>query len=299
MAVTTQTQEDLLKTAFQSKLATEYWLNIGGREYRLVGKSIRIGRSLDNDIALEHRSSSRYHALISLQNGRLYIEDLKSRNGVRVNQKRVKRCELKDGDEIQIGDLKGVHYQRIREGSMSPESFLADFIQTFKTLPIVQRFLDMDRRKRLGLIAGTTMFILVGAFILSSSKPAQILEGTNMIGQKSQVINKPIVDVAINKVQFANCLEMEDLGNLRESAFCFNQMPFTQSVSIALNRVKRRQTLLTETRFREGKQAYENYYYDVAILKWQEVLLIAEDISDYRAEAMKGIQKAENLKKER
>jgi pSer/pThr/pTyr-binding forkhead associated (FHA) protein len=100
------------QTSLNTKVAAELWLNIGGRDYRLVGRTIRIGRALDNDIVLEHISVSRYHAMISIANSKMLFEDLKSRNGVRVNGKKAKRAELKDNDEIRIGDLAGVYFQK-------------------------------------------------------------------------------------------------------------------------------------------------------------------------------------------
>src|SRR5258708_7903286 len=91
-----------LTTQFQSKAASELWLNIAGRDYRLVGKSIRIGRAPDNDIVVDHKSCSRYHALITLQNNQVIIEDLKSRNGVKVNSAPIRIAELKGSDQIRV-----------------------------------------------------------------------------------------------------------------------------------------------------------------------------------------------------
>ena len=60
-------------TQYETKVASELWLNIGGRDYRLVGKTIRIGRALDNDIIIDHISCSRYHTIITIS-GDKYLE---------------------------------------------------------------------------------------------------------------------------------------------------------------------------------------------------------------------------------
>jgi pSer/pThr/pTyr-binding forkhead associated (FHA) protein len=63
-----------------------------------------IGRSRDCDLALEDPLVSRRHACFRWRNGSLLIEDLGSRNGVKVNQARITEAvELKLGDVVSIG----------------------------------------------------------------------------------------------------------------------------------------------------------------------------------------------------
>ena len=57
------------------------------------------GLDLRND-----RKVSRSHAELGLSDGQWSLVDLKSRNGTFVNQRRIVRCPLRDGDQIQIGD---------------------------------------------------------------------------------------------------------------------------------------------------------------------------------------------------
>ncbi len=66
---------------------------------------VRIGRAPDNQIVLDHPQISRYHAMIERMGvGRYRIHDLKSTNGIFVNNQRVDReAWLKEGDEIGIG----------------------------------------------------------------------------------------------------------------------------------------------------------------------------------------------------
>jgi pSer/pThr/pTyr-binding forkhead associated (FHA) protein len=66
-----------------------------------------IGRLDGNTIRLTERNVSRKHARLVRQNGAIYIEDLASFTGVRVNGTRIAALTpLREGDEVQIGDYK-------------------------------------------------------------------------------------------------------------------------------------------------------------------------------------------------
>lgn len=71
--------------------------------YHLFAAGATIGRHYDNAIVLLDDAISRYHARIDFQDGRFFIQDLSSSNGVLVNDARVKRRELKDFDRIALG----------------------------------------------------------------------------------------------------------------------------------------------------------------------------------------------------
>jgi len=71
---------------------------------REITDALTIGRSASCEIALDDDKVSRQHARIELDGVELKIRDLGSRNGTRVNGKRI-RSELRlvDGDQIQFG----------------------------------------------------------------------------------------------------------------------------------------------------------------------------------------------------
>jgi pSer/pThr/pTyr-binding forkhead associated (FHA) protein len=54
-----------------------------------VTHSLRLGRASDNDLVLDDRSVSHYHARIDLVAGRASAVDLKSSNGTWVNGQRI------------------------------------------------------------------------------------------------------------------------------------------------------------------------------------------------------------------
>lgn len=70
----------------------------------------KIGRSRHSDIRIDDASVSKRHAVISMQPSQfldgefdIFIEDLNSRNGTRVNDRAVRRARLMPNDIIMIG----------------------------------------------------------------------------------------------------------------------------------------------------------------------------------------------------
>src|SRR5260221_7401202 len=83
-----------LSLMFESKLVKE--VPVGSRP-------VGIGRSPDNDLSVDILAVSNYHVRVYFEAGRLVVEDLASLNGTFVNDMRVERATLHDGDSIHIG----------------------------------------------------------------------------------------------------------------------------------------------------------------------------------------------------
>ena len=78
-----------------------------GREFTLDKSPIRIGRSGDNDLEIEHPSISRRHFKLHVTpDGTWKVLDAESRNGVRVNGEPYAQIGLKHGDIMEIGHLR-------------------------------------------------------------------------------------------------------------------------------------------------------------------------------------------------
>ena len=65
-----------------------------------------IGRDCDNDLPLAMRSVSRHHAVLIPAFRAAFVQDLKSTNGVLVNQHRVRCARLRHGDVIAFGEAQ-------------------------------------------------------------------------------------------------------------------------------------------------------------------------------------------------
>lgn len=71
----------------------------------LIRDEISIGRKEGNTIRLTERNISRRHARLLRRNGEVFLEDLDSYNGIRVNGSKVRgQVTVAEGDRIQIGD---------------------------------------------------------------------------------------------------------------------------------------------------------------------------------------------------
>jgi hypothetical protein len=73
------------------------------KEIPLGTRPVTIGRAPDNDIPIDNLAVSNYHARVYVEAGSLVVEDLNSLNGCFLNDIRVERSLLKDGDAILIG----------------------------------------------------------------------------------------------------------------------------------------------------------------------------------------------------
>src|SRR6266480_6785580 len=73
------------------------------KEVPVGSRPVTIGRSPDNDLPVDNLAVSNYHARVYVEGGRLVVEDLDSLNGTFVNDMRVERATLHDGDSIHIG----------------------------------------------------------------------------------------------------------------------------------------------------------------------------------------------------
>jgi len=69
----------------------------------VLGRKTTVGRTPDNDLQIDAKFISRHHAVILAGPAHAIIEDLNSTNGVTVNNRRITRQPLKDGDNVVIG----------------------------------------------------------------------------------------------------------------------------------------------------------------------------------------------------
>ncbi len=76
------------------------------KHYDLTERPAVIGRSSSADIQIPEMYISRKHALISLENGEFYIEDMGSHVGTYKNDDRITKTRMNDGDRFSIGGVK-------------------------------------------------------------------------------------------------------------------------------------------------------------------------------------------------
>ncbi|GMT96956.1 hypothetical protein KH5H1_10750 [Corallococcus caeni] len=78
-----------------------------GQEYDCNRTELRIGRTSENDVALDHRSLSRTHAkIVREETGEWRVIDMQSANGLTVNGESYAQATLAHGDVIEMGHVK-------------------------------------------------------------------------------------------------------------------------------------------------------------------------------------------------
>ena len=77
-----------------------------GTQHPLVGDELTIGRAEDNDMVLDSSQVSRHHARLTWDDSTYVVEDLGSKNGTWVNERRLEEpAPVKNGDLLRFGDL--------------------------------------------------------------------------------------------------------------------------------------------------------------------------------------------------
>lgn len=91
--------------------------------FPMNGSRVTFGREADNVIQLPHPNVSKHHGVLLQTADGWIIEDLKSANGIFVNDKLTARTELKDQDRVKIGP-----YEFFFETSVPSEDWVPSHI---------------------------------------------------------------------------------------------------------------------------------------------------------------------------
>ncbi|MBN1851710.1 MAG: FHA domain-containing protein [Pirellulales bacterium] len=93
----------------------------GGDPIPLLKKKLLIGRRESCDIVLRFANVSAHHCELTFKDGYLYVRDLSSRNGTKVNGMRVTEKRLDPGDDIVIAKHRyEVRYSPYALGAVGP-----------------------------------------------------------------------------------------------------------------------------------------------------------------------------------
>jgi pSer/pThr/pTyr-binding forkhead associated (FHA) protein len=90
-----------------------------GAEIELTGEEFTIGRLPGLDLSLQHNSVSRHQATVWCEEGQYFVRDDQSTNGTFVNNRKVSRQVLKDGDVVEFG--LGGPFARFESGAVRGE----------------------------------------------------------------------------------------------------------------------------------------------------------------------------------
>jgi pSer/pThr/pTyr-binding forkhead associated (FHA) protein len=89
------------------------------KEVPLDRPQLTIGRKPDNDLVIDDPAVSGHHAWIFQEQGALYIEDLDSINGTFVNERKIRKHELKNADLVGIGKHQLIYQEEPNEALLA------------------------------------------------------------------------------------------------------------------------------------------------------------------------------------
>lgn len=93
----------------------------GGDPIPLFKEELLVGRRESCDICLRFGNVSAHHCQLECRSGYWYVTDLNSRNGIKVNGKRVQRKRLDPGDRFAIAKHQyQVEYNPTDNGAVGP-----------------------------------------------------------------------------------------------------------------------------------------------------------------------------------
>lgn len=93
----------------------------GGDPIPLLKEQLLVGRRESCDIVLRFANVSAHHCQLAFDNGYLYVRDMQSRNGIKVNDVRVQERRLDPGDVLSVAKHRyQVHYDPAELGAIGP-----------------------------------------------------------------------------------------------------------------------------------------------------------------------------------
>jgi pSer/pThr/pTyr-binding forkhead associated (FHA) protein len=140
---------------------------LAGREFSCTRSELKIGRTDDNDFAIDHRSLSRTHCkVVREETGEWRVIDLQSANGLMVNGEAYSQVTLRPGDLLELGHVR---LQFLAPGDPSPRLAPTEATRDTRKLPV--------RRSLLPALGGLALLGAAGvSFVLfrtpSPSAPA-------------------------------------------------------------------------------------------------------------------------------
>ncbi len=131
---------------------------------RMDSGPLHIGRGATNTLAFSDPQLSTRHATIWLEDGRLRVEDLGSRNGTFVNNAQItSACELHHGDRVRLGPNLQLRVRAL-ESSVVSAFYLEDLTSGLRQPILTDRFrigsgVDADFRLPTGTAHAATLLI--------------------------------------------------------------------------------------------------------------------------------------------
>jgi pSer/pThr/pTyr-binding forkhead associated (FHA) protein len=225
-----------------------------GTSFNITKNTIVLGRNRENDVFIDHQSLSAIHAKIEFDGFSYSIEDLGSKNGIRINGDDCHKMTLRKGDIIDLGHVRIRFVAPGEVYNYASESFNRDGTQSGnkKTLFIA-----------LGLVA---LAGLIFIFLFSS-----------MFGKKKK--SEETADT--NKVDIVDLLkQLDTLKDGQKWDDAINRI--NDTLKIESITAKERNQLRHQLKFIKKEQEYQKKIVEIEKLlqnkKWADVLMKTKSI---------------------
>ena len=166
------------------------------REVPLDREQFTIGRKPDNDVVIDNPAVSGHHAKLSRVQAVYFLEDLGSTNGTFVNEKKIDKRQLKDGDRVTIGKHV-LLYEDEAKGLALPPAQVADTDKTMildtqkqRELLKAEQTMQPKPKERIGVLqvlsGGTDKkeYQLTGRIVLIGSQDGSTVKLTGWFAPK-------------------------------------------------------------------------------------------------------------------
>lgn len=183
-----------------------------GEDYILPrDKETVIGRSASIELVLVEDMVSRKHARITVQNGKIYLEDLGSTNGTFVNGEKVTKILIDKGDRILIGtsimkvvQLTAEEKKTAKESSTKPVKHVAQ--PTQQPMKTISKSTIQPGRSIAGTISEVPLPDLIQLFGTSQKTGTLVIDRNGILGK---------IHLDKGQIVYASIDQMPDLAPLK------------------------------------------------------------------------------------
>jgi pSer/pThr/pTyr-binding forkhead associated (FHA) protein len=152
-----------------------------------IGKAqVSVGRAPDNDVVIDNLAVSGHHAKFVVEEGRFFVEDLSSMNGTFLNNQRIRRSPLQNGDEVLIGKHTLVFED---EGHGMPIFGGTGFEKAQGKPQAADVTVVLDTKKRREFLAKATAIAMEGASPEAPEKLGCLVGLSGKTNQKEYILN--------------------------------------------------------------------------------------------------------------
>src|SRR5438445_4987213 len=173
-----------LSLMFEEKLVKE--VPVGSRP-------VRIGRSPDDDLVVDTLAVSNDHARVYFEAGRLVVEDRGSLNGTFVNDLRVERATLHDGDSIWVGK----HHIKVDATGDAPLPYESG---RKTTAPMINETMVLDTKARRDMLQQAAAMGERTQFAVGRLKVPTLVVMAGRTDQKEYVLTNKLTVIGKSKM---------------------------------------------------------------------------------------------------